>query len=67
MEALYGPDWRLDLLEAQEARELAVQEDQALRDEGPQGERRLVVVQTPVRGAAAGAEADGGVRAPGAE
>ena len=29
MEALYGPNWRLDLLEAQEAEELAVEEDRA--------------------------------------
>eukprot|EP00969_Alexandrium_andersonii_P017929 784897-Alexandrium_andersonii.AAC.1 len=54
MEALYGPDWRLELLEAQEARQLAIEEDQALRDEGgPQEERRLVAVQPPARGAAA--------------
>eukprot|EP00969_Alexandrium_andersonii_P085716 3779017-Alexandrium_andersonii.AAC.1 len=45
MEALYGPNWRIDLLEAQEAREIAVEEDLALRDEGPQAERRLVVVR----------------------
>eukprot|EP00969_Alexandrium_andersonii_P086500 3813451-Alexandrium_andersonii.AAC.1 len=33
VEALYGPNWRLELLEAQEARQLAVEEDQELRDE----------------------------------
>eukprot|EP00969_Alexandrium_andersonii_P315252 13927539-Alexandrium_andersonii.AAC.1 len=58
MEALYGPNWRIDLLEAQEARELAVEEDQALRDEGPQEERRLVVVRPQVGavGGSVGAE-----------
>eukprot|EP00969_Alexandrium_andersonii_P031138 1358902-Alexandrium_andersonii.AAC.1 len=69
MEALYGPNWRLDLLEAQEARELAVEEDQVLRDEGPQEERRLVIVPPAARGAAAGVEAEAGrgVRTPDAE
>eukprot|EP00969_Alexandrium_andersonii_P235844 10412289-Alexandrium_andersonii.AAC.1 len=69
MEALYGPKWRMDLLDAQEARELAVEEDQALRDEGgPQEERRLVVVRPPAGVAAGsrGAESAHGPPAPGA-
>eukprot|EP00969_Alexandrium_andersonii_P143677 6353101-Alexandrium_andersonii.AAC.1 len=53
MEALHGPTWRLDLLEAQEAEELAVEEDRALRDEGPQAERRSVAVG-PQAGAGVG-------------
>eukprot|EP00969_Alexandrium_andersonii_P131354 5808272-Alexandrium_andersonii.AAC.1 len=46
MEALYGPEWRSDLGETREARQLEVAEDQELRDNAawlpcvPLGRRR---------------------------
>eukprot|EP00969_Alexandrium_andersonii_P097558 4307406-Alexandrium_andersonii.AAC.1 len=68
MEALYGPEWHSDLVEAREARQLEVAEDQELRDEGgPQEERSLVAVRAPGSPApGAATETKRGVRTPGA-
>eukprot|EP00969_Alexandrium_andersonii_P094960 4194425-Alexandrium_andersonii.AAC.1 len=48
MTALYGQEWRSDLMEMREARQLEVAEDQELQDEhGPHEERSLAVARAP--------------------